>query len=234
MALIGRYRKIKSRWESLLEQTKKNGLRPTIFMPNGDQYRGEWKDNLKDGRGVQVWKSGLKYDGEWRQNMRHGYGLLLKKHPATRKMLLLYKGEWKNDKKDGRGLYYYSSSSAYSGLWVGGCRCGYGEMIYNNGDVYKGEWLRDKPNGKGVLYMKNGNVYEGEMMDGMKHGHGMFHYKDRQTVYEGFWVKDVAKCGTLYKNTQHTNTVPQVMLQDVHAVMEEAVGLYQEKEEEPC
>lgn len=37
----------------------------------------------------------------------------------------------------------------------------------------------------------------GTWSDGQKNGHGKFLYLDRGQLYEGFWVDDVAKCGTL-------------------------------------
>ncbi|XP_053087576.1 MORN repeat-containing protein 3-like [Pangasianodon hypophthalmus] len=101
-------------------------------------------------------------------------------------------------------------------------------MRYENGDVYEGEWLRDKPHGQGVLALRNGNSYQGSMKDGKKHGHGRFVYRDRGQVYQGFWVDDALKCGTVCEcdrkktHTPQLHPLPPVMLQDVQAVLKEA------------
>lgn len=38
----------------LEESTKKNGLRHAIFNIKGDKYVGEWKNNLRHGKQVNV------------------------------------------------------------------------------------------------------------------------------------------------------------------------------------
>ena len=43
----------------------------------------------------------------------------------------------------------------------------------------------------------NGNRYEGSWEDDMKNGDGRFLYLDKGQMYTGFWVNDVAKCGTV-------------------------------------
>ena len=37
-------------------------------------YEGEWVNNRKDGRGVQIYPNGTRYDGWWNNGMNHGYG----------------------------------------------------------------------------------------------------------------------------------------------------------------
>lgn len=44
---------------------------------------------------------------------------------------------------------------------------------------------------------ENGNRYEGHWQRGMKNGSGRFFHLDHGQLFEGFWVDDVAKCGTL-------------------------------------
>ena len=35
------------------------------------EYRGYWKDNLRNGRGLEITLEG-EFNGEWFNNMRHG------------------------------------------------------------------------------------------------------------------------------------------------------------------
>ncbi|KAI5100071.1 MORN repeat-containing protein 3 [Silurus meridionalis] len=192
------------------KKAQKNGIRHTVFSANGDKYTGEWRANLRHGQGTQVWKrSGVMYEGEWEQDLRHGYGLLSKLQPSTNEYVKVYLGSWRNDKKEGFGTRYYSSSARYEGEWVQNERS-MGRMKYENGDVYEGEWLRDKPHGQGTLWLANGNRYEGSWTDGKKHGHGRFFYTDRGQLYQGFWVDDVPRCGTVCdynKKNAHTPTL---------------------------
>jgi len=33
-----------------------------------------WKDDLQDGKGIEVWKDGSKYDGQYKYGNKEGYG----------------------------------------------------------------------------------------------------------------------------------------------------------------
>lgn len=48
-----------------------------------------------------------------------------------------------------------------------------------------------------VLSLESGNRFEGSWERGMKNGHGRFFHLDHGQLFEGFWVDDVAKCGTM-------------------------------------
>ena len=43
----------------------------------------------------------------------------------------------------------------------------------------------------------NDNRYEGSWKDDKKHGSGKFFYLDKGQVYQGTWIDDVPKCGSL-------------------------------------
>ncbi|XP_060759931.1 MORN repeat-containing protein 3-like [Neoarius graeffei] len=227
----------RSRWEDLEKRTLKNGRCHTFYSPNGDTYTGEWRDNLRHGKGTQVWvRARTMYDGEWKMNKRDGFGMIKKMEPSTQKYSSVYRGYWRNDKKEGTGTFLYSSSGRYDGEWVENQRSGLGKMVYENGNVYEGQWLRDKPNGQGMLLLRNGNIYEGSMKDGKKHGHGRFIYMDRGQVYEGFWVDDIPKCGILYEYNRENTHTPQlnrilpVMLKDVQAVLDDGLSCFYSKD----
>jgi hypothetical protein len=47
-----------------------------IVYPNGSSYVGEMKLNLRHGRGVHVFSSGLKYEGDFKKGNIEGFGVL--------------------------------------------------------------------------------------------------------------------------------------------------------------
>lgn len=229
MALIGKLRIVESRCERMEKMAQRNGLRHTIRTLNGDTYTGEWKNHLRHGRGTQVWKkAGTMYEGEWRRDLRHGFGTLYKLQPSTGQYLKVYSGYWCDGKREGLGKGFYGSRACYEGGWVADMRSGWGRMEFEDGDVYEGQWLRDKPHGQGVLLLKDGNRYEGGMKDGKKHGHGRYLYKNKCQVYEGIWVDDTPRCGTVSEyngrdtHTPEPNPLPPLMLKDAQAVLENA------------
>ena len=45
-----------------------------------DKYIGDWKCNLKDGIGKQIYSGVGEYNGYWRDNQRHGEGVMIYKN----------------------------------------------------------------------------------------------------------------------------------------------------------
>lgn len=45
-------------------------------VENGDQYEGEYCDDLKHGYGVYRWTNGSKYEGNFLKDQKHGNGIL--------------------------------------------------------------------------------------------------------------------------------------------------------------
>lgn len=75
-------------------------MKPIVELENGALYQGEWNDDqeLRDGRGVQIWKNGSRYDGFWKNGMAHGLGRLVHAEGD------IYEGEWFEDKTHGYGI----------------------------------------------------------------------------------------------------------------------------------
>lgn len=232
-------RKSEPLWKGWDWKAQKNGLRHQVFAVNGNRYVGEWKDNLKHGKGTQVWKkSGATYEGDWKFGKRDGYGTLSHPDPETGKYRRVYSGWWKGDKKSGYGIQFYGPKDYYEGEWCRNQRSGWGRKYYRDGNIYEGQWRNDKPEGEGMLRLKNGNRYEGSWERGMKNGHGRFFHLDHGQLFEGFWVDDVAKCGTMIdfgrdeapEPTQFP--IPKVEIQEPEGVLKEAIAALMNSEEE--
>lgn len=59
-----------------------------MCYPNGDKYDGEWKEDMKEGKGRVKYANGDSFDGEF-----------------------------KEDSKSGEGVYTYASGEKHSGTW---------------------------------------------------------------------------------------------------------------------
>ncbi|XP_017727549.1 MORN repeat-containing protein 3 [Rhinopithecus roxellana] len=231
-------KKSESLWKGWDRKAQKNGLRRQVYAVNGDYYVGEWKDNVKHGKGTQVWKkNGAIYEGDWKFGKRDGYGTLSLPDQQTGKCRRVYSGWWKGDKKSGYGIQFFGPKEYYEGEWCGSQRSGWGRMYYSNGDIYEGQWENDKPNGEGMLRLKNGNRYEGCWERGMKNGAGRFFHLDHGQLFEGFWVDNMAKCGTMMdfgrdeapEPTQFP--IPEVKILDPDGVLAEALAMFKKTEE---
>ena len=62
-------------------QFAKREHRPLVRMPDGSGYFGEWKQGteIREGRGLQVWRDGSLYEGYWKDNKATFLGRLLHK-----------------------------------------------------------------------------------------------------------------------------------------------------------
>lgn len=67
-------------------------LLPAITLENGAVYIGEWKNGLRDGKGMQTWPDGSKYEGSWLEDKANGKGRLIHADGD------IYEGDWVNDK----------------------------------------------------------------------------------------------------------------------------------------
>ncbi|XP_007128859.1 MORN repeat-containing protein 3 isoform X2 [Physeter macrocephalus] len=226
-------------WKAWDQKAQKNGPRHQVFAVNGDHYVGKWKDNMKHGKGTQVWrKNGAIYEGDWKFGKRDGYGTLSLSDQETGKYRRVYSGWWKGDKKCGYGIQFFGPKEYYEGDWCGNQRSGWGRMYYSNGDIYEGQWRNNKPEGEGMLRLKNGNRYEGNWQRGMKNGLGRFFHLDHGQLFEGLWVDNIAKCGTMIdwgrdeapKPTQFS--IPEVKILDPDGVLAEALATFKKTQEE--
>jgi hypothetical protein len=103
-------------------QANKSGPHKTVYSPNGEQYRGCWRDNLRHGKGCLIYKNGAKYEGDWHAGLRHGLGSLWTYEGG--KFRVKYTGGWSNDVPNGRGTYHDASANLYEGGWLEGRRAG--------------------------------------------------------------------------------------------------------------
>lgn len=151
-------------------------IKEKVVFPfvNGSSYKGSWKDNKKDGFGVEICSDGTKYEGEWRNDRRHGRGTLWVK--SKKKYIKQYAGNWVDGKMEGQGVYSYEDGTIYKGMWVRNKRQNFGRLESPNGDVFTGEWVSDVRQGQGTYFHHNGNIYEGYWMNNLKEGPGKFFY----------------------------------------------------------
>lgn len=45
------------------------------MLPNGDIYIGQYRNGLRHGKGVYVFKNGAQYNGDWRHGQKYGQGI---------------------------------------------------------------------------------------------------------------------------------------------------------------
>ena len=164
-------------------------------------YKGEWRDNLKHGFGVEKLSDGSVYEGRFQLGQRCGEGSLFVTQTAGKgsgALVRTYTGQWRAGKRDGIGVYWYADGSRYEGNWAAGLRHGCGSLFFANGDTHTGSWDRGEQSGFGSLVKAaSGDVYEGMYVRGRREGQGMYFYCTQQQVFDGDWVNDQPVTGVV-------------------------------------
>ncbi|KRX10507.1 hypothetical protein PPERSA_01519 [Pseudocohnilembus persalinus] len=204
------------------------------------KYIGDWKNNLKNGFGVQYYGNNDKYEGGWEDGKRNGQGTYwVAEDKNKNKLRREYTGDWQNDQKTGRGTMFYKNGDRYDGLWKKDLAHGEGRMIYKNGDVYEGMWFNGKRSGYGVLTKRNGNHFEGHWINDKREGQGSYFYAQKNQVFVGEWVDDMPKTGVYsevedpygskperekhFTNQYILPPLPQIELKNPTQVLQEAL-----------
>ncbi|CAH1397419.1 unnamed protein product [Nezara viridula] len=197
----------------------KNGHRRFCSTKTG-LYRGWWKNNLRDGVGVQVNNvTRITLEGEFKADICSGYGILSRTKPNGLKTLV-YDGDFFNGAPNGKGELH-TDNYFYSGKLYNGKASGVGIAWFNNGTIYFGNWYNGKRMGQGMLINGNKDRYEGNWYDDKKHGYGKYCFFDRGQALEGVWVADVCVRGTM-RNIKYRQaamnpvkySIPMLMLKD--------------------
>ena len=168
----------------LLPQFKDKNLilKPLYEYPNKREiYYGEWKDNLRYGRGIQQWLDGSRYEGYFVNDKANIRGKLFHSNGDT------YDGEWLNDKANGKGIYNHIGGEYYNGEWKDDKQHGKGKETWIDGSSYEGEYMNGKRHGNGLFKWPDGSEYEGMFYENMFNGDGKYTWNDKRE-YIGKWV----------------------------------------------
>jgi hypothetical protein len=158
------------------------------IVNEGDQYIGEIKDGLANGKGIFSWDGNI-YVGQFKKCFCDGIGR------TTYDSGHSHEGEYKDDKRHGQGTYTFANGNKYVGEYKDSKMHGQGTYTWADGDKYVGNWKDGKRHGQGTYTVVDGDYsikadeYVGEWKDGKKHGQGTYTYS-RGDKYIGEYKND--------------------------------------------
>lgn len=157
--------------------------------PDDTHYIGQWKNDVTEGHGVLLMKSGA-YIGEWKNKKKNGHGIMRSVDGKKD-----YVGQIADDFPEGHGVMKYPDGSSYAGQYKHGDFQGHGAVVYVNGDRYVGEFNKNKKHGCGALYMKSGDRYVG-LWDNDRPAGGYYFWANGQKAWSyqdknGTWVNEM-------------------------------------------
>ena len=106
---------------------KKKGKGKYEDLVKGSTYNGEFSDDQKNGYGEENYNDGSVYKGEYKNGLRDGKGILILK--GKNKEISIYKGEFKNDQINGKGRFKWPNKKEYYGEWENNEISGYGILV---------------------------------------------------------------------------------------------------------
>ena len=107
-------------------------------MENGDEFLGEYKNEIREGFGIYKFKDGSEYRGHWKKSRLHGFGMFI--YPGIKQ----YYGFFQKDRRAGFGIgVWLKEKKAFIGFWKDNDINGYGKFIVNNKIQY-GLWKGGK------------------------------------------------------------------------------------------
>ena len=116
-------------------------------------YEGEWKNDRIEGKGKMTWITGEVYIGDWKDNEKDGLGIQYNSNKNKE-----YEGNFKNGVFEGKGVYYYEDGNRYEGDWKNNKREGDGIMYYQSGGKSMGKFSNDLGIGKHAFLQPDGEV----------------------------------------------------------------------------
>lgn len=168
-----------------------NGLADGNGSASGkDEYTGQFKFGLKQGKGRYKWSNGAVYDGFFESDNLNGKGVLTKANGDR------YEGDFVNGKYSGNGTFSDANGARYEGGFVNNKQSGNGITSFANGDRLVGNFLDGRSNGQGTYTFADGRRYVGNFLNGKFNGQGSLSlprlHKDIDSWWgKGSWVGDL-------------------------------------------
>jgi len=129
-----------------LKSSKSSKRRSSKSSALHKQYEGEWRNDVKHGKGTFYYLNGDRLEGMFADNLRSGYGIMYYANGDK------YEGDWKFDRKNGFGIYLDSKAQTiYTGFWMNDQKEGPGYFRFNhqshahNDKLYVAEWVNNAP-----------------------------------------------------------------------------------------
>lgn len=157
------------RYKGEFRDNKKQG-KGTYIWSNGDRYEGDFVEDEPSGLGKFIFATGDRYDGEYARGAFNGKGIFVSKNGDKTD------GTFVNNKASGQAVYVFASGDKYEGEMAAGKMSGKGTFTTKSGDRWEANFINDRAHGKGVYYFSNGDRYEGDFTDGAMTGKGSYFY----------------------------------------------------------
>lgn len=161
-------------------------LGPFYISEQDSMYIGQFRGDVREGRGIQVFIDGGYYEGYFKDNQTAKVGRLVFADGD------MYLGQLKDNSMNGKGVYYKKDGSKYTGTFVNDAPEGKGREEWGDGAQFEGNYLRGSKHGYGVFRFANKTTYKGNFKEDLFWGKGTL-IRPNGTEYQGDWVGGILK-----------------------------------------
>ena len=165
-------------------------------------YMGYFKEDKREGMGINTYKTGDIYTGEFFNNKRNGSGIYIYSPAPTQNIspklpkCHFFLGEFQSNSPS-VGLIRFKKGDSYIGQLLGRLPHGFGAYFYGRGDTYIGHFKSGVKEGEGRYIFNNGDIFKGGMVgDYMESGILRQNVEGEICEYIGGWNRESSsKCG---------------------------------------
>eukprot|EP01061_Rhynchopus_euleeides_P015078 TRINITY_DN25893_c0_g3_i1.p1 TRINITY_DN25893_c0_g3~~TRINITY_DN25893_c0_g3_i1.p1 ORF type:complete len:415 (+),score=109.46 TRINITY_DN25893_c0_g3_i1:99-1247(+) len=193
------------RYVGMMRDGKKNGQGRLVFRFG--VYEGNWNNDMMEGHGKMMLKSGNIYEGEFSRNRFEGRGVLRWRNGKV------YTGTMRSGNMSGKGKLV-SKDGEYEGDFYHNEFFGHGKMTFANGDVYEGEWKQDMMWGQGCLRSTDSTQFDGTFYKNQKHGR-ILRTDPKNKVYSERYEHDQLKTSYKVKKQSKASSAVEKFLSKV-------------------
>ncbi len=175
-----------------------HGKGEILYQRFFDRYVGEFVDGKRSGEGTYYYWSGEVYKGGWKDNLQNGKGVITRIATGT-----IIEGNYANGRMNGLVKYTYKNGETREGNFTRGRRNGKFRHTYANGRIIELEFVNNEVQGDTVIIAAgngplpdagkfvismayNRGKYTGDLHNGLPHGKGRFEAHNN-AIYEGEW-----------------------------------------------
>jgi len=155
----------------------------TYAWANGDEYKGEYKNDKRNGQGTYTWANGDRLDGTW-----------LDDEIVAGTLTIPYSGVlYHDDAGHSHSEQAYQGALQYTGAFAHHMFNGQGLAVWPNTDRYQGSWVNDKMEGPGIYNWASHERFDGHWKNNKMDGTGTMYNSEGVIVMQGTWENDVFK-----------------------------------------
>ena len=122
-------------------------------MNNQKIYEGEYRNDLRHGKGVAIFEDNVVFEGIYNCGSFESGRLDIDGN--------VYEGTFENNLFHGNGTFCWKNGDKYEGEFCNGAITGRGILGYWDGTIYVGELVDGYEHGHGVIYFTDGTKFEG-------------------------------------------------------------------------